>query len=274
MIRRNNEPSSPTWNKWKEKAAIETNRLINQFNADKQLIFSASLYKEERIAILKNFFEKCAYCESVITITQHIGDVEHFRPKGRVRHYDGSEVFISASRRHPGYYWLAYDWKNLIPACEACNRPGSNPRSQKSGKHDRFPVLGNHCDSPGKEGEEEPLLLNPLIQDNPEEHLVFDPETGIVAPKDGSRRGAVTIDVLGLNRDALVDARRDAARFARLEFSDAEQRAKSGDATRLNYIKQNYMGGRGAYSAICKTAILAEIEQMISFAASIQQSSI
>jgi hypothetical protein len=273
MIRRNSEPSSPTWSKWKEKAADETSRLIEQFKSGNELRFSTALYKAERNAILGNFFEKCAYCESRITVTQHIGDVEHYRPKARVRDMNGSDVLLPDSRRHPGYYWLVYDWRNLLPACEACNRPGSNPQGLKSGKHDRFPVLGNHSDSPGKEGEEDPLLLNPLIQDDPEEHLIFDPETGIVAPKYGSQRGRVTIDLLGLNRDALVDARRDAARRARFELGYAEQLEKSNDNSRRDFIQQQYMNGRGEYSAICKTAVLVEIERIIAFAASIQEAS-
>jgi hypothetical protein len=36
---------------------------------------------------------------------------------------------------HPGYFWLAYHWKNLLPACHICNR---------NGKRDLFPVKNTH----------------------------------------------------------------------------------------------------------------------------------
>jgi len=57
---------------------------------------------------------------------------------------------------------------------------------------------------------EKPLLLNPWL-DDPEDHLIFD-DTGVVGFR--TRRGEVTIDVLGLNRDALIDDRREACEQA------------------------------------------------------------
>jgi hypothetical protein len=60
--------------------------------------------------------------------------------------------------------------------------------------------------SPGDEDQEEPLLLHPY-HDDPEEHLEFRGE--IVKPKNASKRGEKTIEVLGLNRMSLVQSRRD-----------------------------------------------------------------
>ena len=62
---------------------------------------------------------KCAYCESFYAGTQPV-DVEHYRPKGKVDGMAG----------HPGYWWLAGRWENLLPSCIDCNRK----RRQKTPK--------------------------------------------------------------------------------------------------------------------------------------------
>src|SRR4051812_14049164 len=70
------------------------------------------LYKRAMPFLMKLFNEKCAYCESVISNTQP-GDVEHYRPKGRLRDLDGTVVRIILNGsvcEHPGYWWLCYEW--------------------------------------------------------------------------------------------------------------------------------------------------------------------
>lgn len=85
------------------------------------------------------------------------GDVEHFRPKSKV----------DEDPHHPGYYWLAYDEKNLLPSCELCNRP--------RGKLTHFPVHGQRARDSEEIGSEQPLLLNPYNrQIDPFKHLTFD----------------------------------------------------------------------------------------------------
>jgi hypothetical protein len=81
------------------------------------LVFDRAVYahtsvKRELIAMQH---EKCAFCEAK---PLHVsdGDVEHFRPKGGVRQADTDPL------QQPGYYWLAYDWANLMFSCERCNR--------------------------------------------------------------------------------------------------------------------------------------------------------
>jgi len=65
----------------------------------------------------------CAFCGSALNYNDR-GDVEHFRPKSKVR---GSET-------HDGYWWLAYDLRNLMLACRRCN---------SSLKGTRFPLLAD-----------------------------------------------------------------------------------------------------------------------------------
>jgi uncharacterized protein (TIGR02646 family) len=76
--------------------------------------------------------QKCWYCE-----TQNDGrfdwEVEHFRPKGRV---------IECGESHPGYWWLAFDWRNLRLACTFCNqRRVDKEGGTAGGKRDHFPLL-------------------------------------------------------------------------------------------------------------------------------------
>src|SRR4051812_1734670 len=52
---------------------------------------------------------KCAYCESPLGM-EVAGGSDHFRPIRSVAEHPD----------HPGYYWLAYDWDNLLPACGMC----------------------------------------------------------------------------------------------------------------------------------------------------------
>ncbi len=49
------------------------------------------------------------------------GDVDHFRPKGR----------LNEDRNHGGYWWLAYTFDNYLLSCSPCN---------SNCKRDRFPV--------------------------------------------------------------------------------------------------------------------------------------
>ena len=160
------------------------------------------------------FNGKCAYCESYITDFQH-GDMEHFRPKKGVTDENGVPVMVTAPDgtrlAHPGYYWLAYNWRNLLPSCATCNQPGQNG----IGKHNRFPVTSppGHAITEAQVAGEKPLLLNPIDpnDDDPEEHLDVDLKSGALIYKNGSKRAELTVKIFGLNlRDQLVQERKDA----------------------------------------------------------------
>lgn len=163
--------------------------------AGKNYEFKAAVYGHDavRVALDKLFYGKCGYCE--YRIVRFDADIDHYRPKGRVAEATG----------HPGYYWLAYNWTNLIPTCTFCNRrrreraeyPGVQ-RSPAAGKADSFPLReeDKRAWSPSDElSAEEPLLLNPTI-DFPEDHLSFYPD-GEAYSK--THRGEETIRILNLN---------------------------------------------------------------------------
>jgi uncharacterized protein (TIGR02646 family) len=158
---------------------------------DARFEFDKGLYgdAEVRAALLRAQYGKCAFCESKIA---HVlaGDVEHYRPKGGFLRR-GKLVL-------PGYYWLAYDWDNLLLACQLCNQRH---------KRNRFPLAAgsrrarSHLADLTKEA---PRYVHPARED-PAPHVSFREHVAI-APADDPR-GRATIRGLGLNRPALLEAR-------------------------------------------------------------------
>lgn len=152
---------------------------------------------EDQLAI--SYKNKCAYCERICK-----ADIEHYRPKKAV-----------TGENHEGYYWLCYEWTNLIPACITCNRDGA--------KHNHFPILGNRVTQPAflDYGEldlekhkavntplinERPYLLHPEV-DDPNSFFEFKIDSdnkGIrIKGIDQDGRGEKTIKICKLNRQEL-----------------------------------------------------------------------
>ena len=213
-----------------ERAAAE-----NYYNANPGApAYDFARYREEDVckALTAMFKGKCAYCESPYVAVDAL-DVEHFRPKGGVEESPG----------HPGYWWLAAEWTNLLPSCPPCNQrrrqvqyqPGmtledierqlqSKP-STTSGKKNAFPVLNDNWVTmvDGDLGVEDPLLINPCER-QPDDFLewVFDRdpqrpvwEAALVVPflrprlvaGSDSRHGQHSIAIYGLNRVGVVRER-------------------------------------------------------------------
>jgi hypothetical protein len=199
-------------------------------------------YKARKTEIFGRFGNRCAYCETLIKDLNQPGDVEHYRPKLAVETLVapalGAEAKMTLVRQaehgeetmvrkvvdvefrdktrgpHPGYYWLAYQWKNLLPACQTCNKAHYNENSHWVGKGMAFPVEGgaNSLD-PSALDAESPLLINPN-QDDPSVHIELE-RTGVLIPRrlpDGelSMKGSTTIALLDLNRPELVAERKRA----------------------------------------------------------------
>jgi hypothetical protein len=222
---------------------------------------SESLYKEQRAHFLSLFNGKCAYCEAKIILDQHQGDVEHFRPKGKVTDENDQTIQIEdgkgKSRPHPGYFWLAHDWRNLLPACIACNRPALLPNGERVGKWERFPVKGKHATTPAELAREKPLLLNPLDpDDDPAKHLVFDPDTGRIIAR--TERGKMCVKVFNLNREGLPEARRDVYDAVRARTSQIIAAEMDDDLAKmerhLEFILQ-HKEGRAEYSIAGRPAV-------------------
>jgi uncharacterized protein (TIGR02646 family) len=152
------------------------------------------------------YFSKCAYCETLCK-----AEIEHYRPKKGV----------TEDTLHNGYYWLCYEWSNLVPSCRYCNTEG--------GKGNQFPIKSTRIEKPPFDAHlkldkehikanatillsEQPYLLHPEI-DNPTQYLNFKIDLhgqGIeIIGIDGvNERGDQTIKICNLNREYLKFARK------------------------------------------------------------------
>ncbi|CDX20236.1 conserved hypothetical protein [Mesorhizobium plurifarium] len=202
----------------------------------KKGVFDFQVYKDEEIkkALHKLFHGKCAYCETFYSASAPV-DIEHFRPKGAV----------SEDKNHPGYWWLAMSWDNLLPSCIDCNRKRKQliltekrssladlwnegrlaraVQGMQSGKKDSFPVRGTRLRPEEKHyDQEQALLINPCA-DDPRLYLSFGkvqrgslPLAISLDAEEPHSRGNISIQVYGLNRLALVQDRTRVLR--QLEF--------------------------------------------------------
>jgi len=160
----------------------------------RRFTFDRAVYgaPEVKEALKSAQHRKCAFCESLV---DHVypGDVEHYRPKAAVcREEDGA-------LERPGYYWLAYDWDNLLFSCALCNQRH---------KANRFPLadatVRARCHRDALD-DESPLFIHPAKED-PEPLIGFRAE--VPFPVDGDPRARITIEALGLDREALNEIRR------------------------------------------------------------------
>lgn len=200
MIRINKSTTLPST--WVNKCKEATEKLVEL--AGKRSLdgtdFDSGIYGDRVIKekIRKDQHDKCAYCESYLPAITY-GDVEHFRPKA---YYQQEK---EGKRSKTGYYWLTYDWENLLYSCEVCNR---------SYKKNLFPLVDvtKRADTPEKDmTKEQPVLINPM-KENPEEFIGF--HRHVTFGK--GERGKQTIEILGLNRPELKSTREK--RYKILEY--------------------------------------------------------
>ena len=216
------EPKDSDWIQWIEDCKTETDNLIRSYR-DGNRIEISKLYSNQKDKFLDEpFYGKCAYCEASVEVTSPTY-VEHYRPKGGVRYFDNKSVMISKNGTnipHPGYYWLAYDWKNLLPTCWRCNTWHKDEKTGKMiGKGTRFPVVGKHAINVGDEHNELPALINPMWEE-PNDYIFMD-NLGIIHAKDLNSRGNITLELFGLNtREALVQERKK-------EYDNIERKVKA-----------------------------------------------
>lgn len=177
-------------------------------------------YREYDIqqALRTLFHGKCAYCEK--PIEKGIAEVEHYRPKSAI---EGSD--------HPGYWWLALKWSNLLPTCPGCNKglkqhvvtadmtvaeveaiQATKPQTVM-GKATQFPVGAPRLVAVDNDHfSEQPHLIDPTRTDPAPElqwchhadYSVVEPATSRGGP---SILGYETIRCVALNRLDLVQTR-------------------------------------------------------------------
>ena len=235
---------------WLWSARKATRKICADVAAGKEAQFNPAIWSRLKKFLLKHVFHgKCAYCESRVTTTD-FGDAEHYRPKAGVTYRDAAGVLTIVKcngREHPGYYWLAYDWRNLLPACAQCN--------SGEGKLNLFPIksLTDYVASPKTarvpsklDSLEKPSLLHPYY-DKPEQHLQFGLDGTVAAhPVDVDGRGHSSITTYNLQRGDLETTRREYQEKAWGEFL----KALSGDAP-LQSAMEKYVKGQSPYSLAC-----------------------
>jgi hypothetical protein len=217
------------WEKWA--AEVEA----DPASTKKPPGFNTEIWTEFKENLLKTVFgNKCAYCETPAPVRWPV-QVEHYRPKGAVTYRgQGANTLQDArtldaagkERVHPGYFWLAYNWRNLLPCCSRCN--------SAKGKNTQFPVgklyvflrqwTPQEADEraravpsstwPGMfypapedlDRLEDPMLLNPRIH-QPADHITF----GVKGVGAGiTPLGVHTLKVFDLEDEDLRQARQQA----------------------------------------------------------------
>ena len=182
-------------------------RFFERYNRQRNRVFTVV---RTRLADMCAGARRCGYCED------SVGDeVEHIKPKDLYP----ERVFV---------------WENYLLACGRCN----------GGKSNRFSVMSrgrlidvtrrrNHPIRKPRAGA--PALINPRDEDPLEffdleitETFVFLPRTDLSGIDE--QRACYTIDTLKLNRDVLLEARREAYGAYRARLVEYRQRRDAGAA--------------------------------------------
>ena len=123
----------------------------------KKFIRTNTLWTKYKDALCEVSDDKCWYSERKFSRSEL--EVEHFRPKGKV-----------ATVKHPGYWWLAYNWRNFRLSSSLANKRREdfrNRNKQIMGKGTYFPLEDPtkraSDQDPAKLAEERPLLIDPII---------------------------------------------------------------------------------------------------------------
>jgi len=173
----------------------------------KTIPFDSTVYGSKAVKrrLLRLQADKCCFCESKISHNAY-GDVEHFRPKAAWKQSGKNRL------SRPGYYWLAYEWRNLLLCCQLCNQRH---------KGNLFPLRdpGTRAKSPSDTlAKEEPMFINPSTE-NPEAFIGFRGDTPY--PINNDPRARLTIARLGLKRKPLRERRLDRLEIAKMIYQIA-----------------------------------------------------
>jgi uncharacterized protein (TIGR02646 family) len=240
------EPTGPLWARWKQRA--DDAQRAHEPGSEP----SGNIYRAVRRWLLIAYSKKCAYCERAIR--GHSVRVDHFRPKVGILRLGGQSVRLrgAGSGDHPGYHFLAYDWRNLLPTCEHCNVAKSN----------HFHTSNEYwAERPQQLATEEPLLIHPSHRD-PAGMLLFTRD-GLVHPatKDDPR-AVYVIDTLKLNREELREDRAEAWNDAEEEMDALLLRVRDprrDQQERFDQVVARYQAikaGKVEFSAVKQLAVL------------------
>lgn len=214
MIKLSSRPGCPRVLKSTKvtKARSSLNKKVQEGQKLSNSDFQGKSYWRETKQTLHEYQNgKCCYCERRRDANAE-ADVEHFRPK----------LGVTENSKHPGYWWLAYEWSNLLFVCKSCN---------SDHKKNHFPLLQetDRVSTPADLSPEKPVLIDPSLED-PADFIDYDwesiPGKVLLVGKDGEDRGRQTVKILALDiRDDLNKSRFDA--LTTLQFAERVLRSAS-----------------------------------------------
>jgi 5-methylcytosine-specific restriction endonuclease McrA len=165
--------------------------------------FTSSVWRDK-----KSRFEiaggkgKCGYCERVRDLDGEC-QVDHYRPRLAVSVFERDPSATdddrpTIARSSVGYWWLAYQWSNLVLICPGCN----------SSKGSLFPVKSPADMVDGADlSNEEPWLLDPYdLSQRSTQHFRWT-VSGELEAIDNKGRAVWSIAICRLNREGLVTDR-------------------------------------------------------------------
>jgi len=226
----------------------ETDKNIASYQSDplayqngRKFSFNTNIYGHDSVkeSLKTSQHDKCCFCESQVTHVAY-GDVEHFRPKAGYLQNPDDDL------QRPGYFWLVYEWTNLLFCCQICNQ-----RFKKN----LFPLLdpATRAASPDDDiSNENPVFVNPA-EENPEDYIGFRGDTPYTI--NGSRRGEDTITALGLKREPLRGRRADLLEKLKLVYDFANQFPQSPHSARAQQLFQKAIDPKAEYSIAIKFAL-------------------
>lgn len=186
----------------KAAAALKVLEKVPEKQRSKFIEKNSAIWSEVRPLLIELSHEKCWYSED--KLPDACLEVDHFRPKNRV----------SDAKKHSGYWWLCFDWKNFRIASPVANKRRTDLREEKIlGKGCLFPLLDErHRTSDPKSWQscsEEPLLIDPCIKSDVL-LLDYSVEAGLIVEKSGPEdsvnyaRAKTSIDLYHLNEGTLL----------------------------------------------------------------------
>jgi 5-methylcytosine-specific restriction endonuclease McrA len=245
------------WDEWIARSEEQTKGIIAAYKKGDALTHRQAVWADLKTWLLDNVFHgKCAYCEAPIS-GSFFGEGEHYRPKGKVTIVQAGKkvAVIVGGTSHPGYFWLAYDWKNLVPACQECNNR----------KSDLFPTARDHVCVPSPsfdqlDADEDPLLLHPY-RDETRKYLLFG-LNGVITAIDDNDRGVNTIKTFGLDREALAERRKKRQEQTLAYMMKILPDVIEGKTT-LPAALDLYVGVDAEYSAAAQDIVNAELPKIV-----------
>ncbi len=240
-------------NKGKGKLEYATKQINEEYQKQKKeydtgsekFTFDRDIYGNKIIkeALKKAQNDKCCFCESKVSHISY-GDVEHFRPKVAYKQNETDDY------QYPGYFWLAYDWDNLMFSCQICNQ-----RHKKN----LFP-LKNVSKRDVKNQNikyEETLFIDPT-KENPEQWISFD--NAFIKSRNNLEKGETTITTLGLKRNELWERRNDKYKLISSLIDLINVNPTSAEAIKVKHLlKTDYFNKK----AECFGMIKANFEDQI-----------